>query len=80
MNTESGNTVKIMTIHKSKGLEYPVVYLPFLYSDFFISENQARFIYSKDYQLIIPFINEEKSITKHLHILNEKEPVCIRKP
>ena len=66
------DSVKLMTIHKSKGLEYPVVYLPFLTSNFFISENQSSFMYSKDYELIIPFKNEEHSISKKLHILNEK--------
>lgn len=67
------DSVKIMTIHKSKGLEYPVVYLPFLTSNFFISENQSSFMYSKDYELIVPFKNEEHSISKKLHILKEKE-------
>jgi ATP-dependent helicase/nuclease subunit A len=30
LDMEESNTVKIMTIHKSKGLEFPVVFLPFL--------------------------------------------------
>ncbi len=32
---EDDDAVKVMTIHKSKGLEFPVVILPFLNSDFY---------------------------------------------
>ena len=54
-NIESSNSVKIMTIHKSKGLEFNYVYLPFLY-------NKFRFEKESDYRLTnfgiqIPFYN-----------------------
>lgn len=29
--SESGNTVRLMTLHKSKGLEFPIVFIPFLH-------------------------------------------------
>ena len=39
------NLVSIVTIHKSKGLEYPLVFLPFLWSDDFSSQSgrEARY-------------------------------------
>ncbi|MDP2507100.1 exodeoxyribonuclease V subunit beta [Oceanobacter sp. 3_MG-2023] len=36
------NLVSIVTIHKSKGLEYPLVFLPFLWSDSYTLRPQAR--------------------------------------
>ena len=52
---ESGNSVKIMTIHKSKGLEYNYVYLPYLSSDFTKMNNKTDFKYSNKYGFVIPF-------------------------
>ncbi|MBP2654374.1 MAG: addA [Firmicutes bacterium] len=34
IESEGGDTVKLMTIHKSKGLEYPVVFIPDLHRKF----------------------------------------------
>lgn len=51
----SYNTVKIMTIHGSKGLEYPYVYLPFLNSDMKREINNTRFKFSNKFGFVIPF-------------------------
>lgn len=48
--------VKIMTIHKSKGLEFPIVYLPELESSFSRSNMGSDFFIDKEHGLIIPHI------------------------
>lgn len=56
--SESANSVKIMTIHKSKGLEYPICYFAGLYKSFNISDIKERFLYDNKYGFLAP-LNEE---------------------
>ena len=51
----SNNTVKIMTIHASKGLEFSVCYYGGLYSKFNIREAISKFGYDDKYGIIIPY-------------------------
>ena len=51
----SNNTVKIMTIHASKGLEFNVCYYGGLYSKFNIREAISKFSYDDKYGIIIPY-------------------------
>lgn len=54
INKGDNNAVKIMTIHKSKGLEFNLVYLPLLTSDFTKSASNLKFKLSKYYGIICP--------------------------
>lgn len=54
-NENSSNTVKIMTIHASKGLEYNICYFSGLYSKFNIREAINKFSYDNKYGIIIPY-------------------------
>ncbi len=51
----SSNSVRIMTIHASKGLEFPIVYFASLYNRFNIREAINKFSYDDSYGIIIPY-------------------------
>lgn len=58
LNKGQTNSVKIMTIHASKGLEYPICYYAGLYKKFNISDLKEKFYFSSKYGIISPYYNE----------------------
>ena len=67
--SSNSDSVKILTIHKSKGLEYPVCYFADLDHEFNTSELKDKFICDKNYGLIVPSNMEEvtSSVLKELY-------------
>ena len=67
--SSNSDSVKILTIHKSKGLEYPVCYFADLDHEFNTSELKDKFICDKSYGLIVPSNIEEvtSSVVKELY-------------
>ena len=63
---DSIDAVKIMTIHKSKGLEYPVCYFSGLYKSFNISDLKEKILFDNELGIILPFYDEGilENITK----------------
>ena len=58
LSVDSDNSVKIMTIHKSKGLEYNVCYYAGLSNKFNISELKEKILFNSKYGIIVPsYIN-----------------------
>ena len=57
-NKENSMSVKIMTIHKSKGLEFPICYYSSLYSKFNIKDLNDKFLFSSNYGIITPYYDE----------------------
>ena len=53
------NSVKIMTIHRSKGLEYPLCYFPNLDKEFNTEDVKKSYLFSNNYGIIMPFINND---------------------
>ena len=53
-----GNSVKIMNIHKSKGLEFPICYYAGLKKKFNLKDLQNRFMFDNKYGILTPFYNE----------------------
>ena len=79
----SSNSVKIMPIHKSKGLEYHVCYYSGLYKGFNISDLKERFLFDNKYGIITPYFKEgiNDTFIKHLvkyHYLEEEVSEKIR--
>ena len=67
--SSNSDSVKILTIHKSKGLEYPVCYFADLDHEFNTSELKDKFICNKNYGLIVPSNMEDitTSVIKELY-------------
>ena len=60
---ENNDVVRIMTIHKSKGLEFPVVFVSGGGTRFIKGLDNSRFIMHKDYGITLDYINFEKNYT-----------------
>ena len=60
---ENNDVVRIMTIHKSKGLEFPVVFIAGGGTPFKKGLENSRFIMHKDYGITLDYINFEESYT-----------------
>lgn len=72
VSDNGSDAVLIMTIHKSKGLEYPVCYFCGLYKSFNISDLKERFLVDKDYGIIVPYFKEGIGETIYKELLRDK--------
>ena len=59
INSASSNSVILTNIHKSKGLEYPIIYYIGLGSKYRINQYPRGFFYSQFTGIVLPFIKEE---------------------
>ncbi len=57
-NDTSDNSVKLMNIHTSKGLEFPICYFAGYQKRFNDSDIKSRFLYDNKYGIITPFFDE----------------------
>lgn len=53
-----GNCVRIMNIHKSKGLEFPICYFAGFKKSFNMKDLQSRFMYDNYYGILTPYFKE----------------------
>ena len=72
INEQGSDSVKIMTIHKSKGLEYHICYFPGLYKEFNLMELKEQFTYDNTYGIITPYFDEGIGKTIYKELLKEK--------
>lgn len=70
-------SVKIMNIHKSKGLEFPICYFAGFPKTFNISDLKNKFMFDNKYGILTPFYKEGigetfvKTLVKNNYYLNE---------
>ena len=57
-NKSSSNSVKIMNIHKSKGLEFPICYFAGFKKDFNIRDLKNKFMFDNKYGILTPFYKD----------------------
>ncbi len=72
MTQDSSDAVKIMTIHKSKGLEFYVCYFPEMSHKFNIREVTERFSYSNDFGIITPYYYDGVRQTIYPRLIKEQ--------
>ena len=72
--TDSGiDSVRLMTIHKSKGLDFKVLYLAGVHKKFYDKNIQSKFLYSNKYGLIFPKEGEKRNFIKDVFCKEEKD-------
>lgn len=66
-NDAQDNSVTLINIHKSKGLEYPIVYYPGLYKQFNRQDLNTSMLFSSRYGVALPSnANDKNSLLIHL--------------
>lgn len=63
ISTASNDSVKIMSIHKSKGLEFSICYFADLQNKFNMRDQKEKVIFNNQYGIILPKIEEENKDT-----------------
>ena len=70
INSDVGDSVKLMSIHKSKGLEFSVCYFAGFYKKFNRKDVDVKFLYDNKYGIITPYYKDGigNFINKHLYV------------
>lgn len=68
----NSNSCQIMTIHKSKGLEYPICYYSGLSSPFNISDLKEKVLFDNEYGIITPCFKDGYQDTFYKMLLKKK--------
>lgn len=63
ISNENNNSVKIMSIHKSKGLEFSICYFADLQNKFNMRDQKEKVIFNQKYGIILPKFDEESKDT-----------------
>ncbi len=66
------NLVKIVTMHRSKGLEYPVVFCPFLWHGTIRVKSRNDFLFHRDDDLVADFGSDDQDTHRELAVFEEQ--------
>lgn len=72
LSKNKGCAVNMMTIHKSKGLEYPICYYSGLSKKFSQNDCKEKFTFSRELGMITPIFNEGIKETIYKTLLKER--------
>ena len=72
LNTKAGNNVKIMNIHKSKGLEFSICYYSGLHKEFNTADLKERFTFSEEEGIITPYFKEGIGTSIYKDLLKDR--------
>lgn len=75
---ENENVIRILSIHKSKGLEFPVVFLGGMGKKFNFVDTQQNFLLDKIYGIALPVVDEQLQIrykTIAQHVMSRKKRI-----
>ena len=72
LNTNAGNNVKIMNIHKSKGLEFHICYFSGLHKKFNTSDLKQLFTIDNELGIIAPYVENKPQETIYKILLKDK--------
>lgn len=74
--SEADDVVTLLTIHKSKGLEYPIVFVAGMSRAFNTKDLSSRYIFNQDFGLAIKSVNPDLNIIStslpHLYVKEKK--------
>ncbi|MDO4963768.1 MAG: UvrD-helicase domain-containing protein, partial [bacterium] len=73
LNSDSSNSVKILNIHKSKGLEYSICYFSGLSKKSNDEDIKSKFLVDSNYNIITPYIDNGIKQTIYKDLLISKE-------
>ena len=74
LSKSDSNSVKVMTIHTSKGLEYPLCYFAGFSKKFNDSDNKETVFFDRNYGIVIPDIEKTCDlITKKLVVAKNRQ-------
>lgn len=59
---ENANVVRVMTIHKSKGLEFPIVFLSGIHKQFNFSDTNGKMVIDMKHGIGLSYVDVEKRI------------------
>ncbi len=72
ISIQNENSCRIMTIHKSKGLEYPICYYSGLSSSFNVSDLKEKIVFDNEYGMILPSFQNGYQDTFYKTLLKKK--------